>query len=403
MSLDLTLEQLTQQPFELWEQIRREQPVFYSDELGMWVVSRYEDVSAVLLEPNIFTSGRSFDPARPLPPRVQRVLEGKWAASLLVNIDQPAHTPIRRAVNRALTHRRVENSAETIRRIADGLLDEIYPKGEMDLVAQFSRIFPALVVADILGLPGEEVASILHWGECFEEILAGTSPEEELLVAAQGLVDYQEYFVNAIRARLTEPKDDLLTAIAHEFVGNAELEMTMEEIADVPLAVFTAGHNTTTLAIGNFVFHMVECPDRFGSMFDADGKPNFHGAVDEVLRFESPFPVLRRRVEREAVVGGVTIPAGQTVMLSLASANRDDAVFDGAGQLDLCRANSKRHLGFGAGIHFCPGNSLARREVATAAELIYERLPNLTVGEYARVNRFVNRGFSRLELTWDVT
>ncbi|MEH0553994.1 cytochrome P450 [Streptomyces sp. B21-101] len=402
MTLDVTLEQLTQQPFELWEQVRKEQPVFHSDELNMWIVSRYEDVSAVLLEPNLFTSGRSFDPAKPLPPKVQQVLEGKWAASLLVNIDQPTHTPIRRAVNRALTHKRVENSVDTIRRIANGLLDELYPKGEMDLVAQFSRIFPALVVADILGLPADEVPSILHWGEYFEEILAGTSPEEELLVAAQGLVDYQQYFLDAIQARLSEPRDDLLTAIAQEFVGNPELDMTMEEIADVPLAVFTAGHNTTTLAIGNFVFHMVEYPDRFQPMFDKNGKPSFYDAVDEMLRFESPFPVLRRRVERDTVVGGVKIPAGETVMLSLASANRDDAVFESAGKLDVCRANSKRHLGFGAGIHFCPGNSLARREVAIAAELIYERLPNLAVGEYARVNRFVNRGFSRLELTWDV-
>jgi cytochrome P450 len=402
VTFDLTLQQLTQQPFELWEQVREEQPVFYSGELNMWVVSRYEDVSAVLLEPNLFSSARSFDPARPLPPKVQKILEGKWAASLMVNIDQPAHTPMRRAVNRALTHKRVENSVDTIRRIANELLDDLYPKGEMDLVARFARIFPALVVADILGLPEDEVPSIIHWGEYFEEILAGTSPEEELLVAAQGLVDYQQYFLNAIEARLSEPRGDLLTAIAEEFVGNPELEMTMEEIADVPLAVFTAGHNTTTLAIGNFVYHMIEYPDHFKPMFDEHGKPSFYDAVDEMLRLETPFPVLRRRVQRDTVVGGVKIPAGETVMLSLASANRDDAVFEGAGMLDVCRANSNRHLGFGAGIHFCPGKSLARREVAIAAELIYERLPNLAVGEYTRVNRFVNRGFSRLELTWDV-
>ncbi|MDX3233969.1 cytochrome P450 [Streptomyces sp. ME19-01-6] len=402
MTFDLTLQQLTQQPSELWEQVREERPVFYSDELNMWVVSRYEDVSAVLLEPNLFTSARSFDPAKPLPPKVEKILEGKWAANLMVNIDQPAHTPMRRAVNRALTHKRVENSVDTIRRIANELLDDLYPKGEMDLIARFARIFPALVVADILGLPADEVPSIIHWGEYFEEILAGSAPEEELLVAAQGLVDYQQYFLNAIEARLSEPRGDLLTAIAEEFVGNPELEMTMEEIADVPLGVFTAGHNTTTLAIGNFVFHMIEYPDHFKPLFDEHGKPSFYDAVDEMLRLETPFPVLRRRVERDTVVGGVKIPAGETVMLSLASANRDDAVFEGAGMLDLCRANSNRHLGFGAGIHFCPGKSLARREVSIAAELIYERLPNLAVGEYTRVNRFVNRGFSRLELTWDV-
>lgn len=402
MSFDISVGQLIERPFELWETARNDHPVFYSDELKLWVISRYEDVKTVLLEPRLFTSARSFDPAKPLPPRVQKVLEGRWAANLLVNIDQPAHTPIRRAVNRALTHKRVENSVETIRSVANRLLDELYPKGEMDLITQFARLFPALVVADILGIPADQVPSIIHWGEYFEEILAATAPEEELLVAAQGLVDYQQYFLDAIESRLSDPKDDLLTAIAEEFVGSSELDMTMEEIADVPLAVFTAGHNTTTLAIGNTIFHLAKYPERFRPMFNERGKPDFYGAIDEMLRLESPFPVLRRRVERDMVVGDVTIPAGETVMVSLASANHDETVFEGAGMLDVCRANASRHLAFGAGIHFCPGRSLARREVAIAAELIYERLPNLRVGRCDRVNRFVNRGFSHLELKWDV-
>lgn len=402
MGFDITIDQLIREPAALWEEVRAEHPVFYSDELGMWVVSRYEDVQAVLLEPNLFTSARSFDPARALPPRVQQVLDAGWTNALIVNIDQPVHTPLRRAVNRALTHRRVEQSSETIRRIANGLLDELYPKGEMDLVTQFARIFPALVVADILGIAAGEVPKIIHWGEYIEEILSATAPEEHLMVAAQGLVDYQQYFLDAIRQRLADPKDDLLTAIVEAFVGNPELDLTMEEIADLPLGVFTAGHNTTTSAIGNFIFHLVQYPERFKLAFDENGKPDFYGVVDEMIRLESPFPVLRRRVERDTVIGGVAIPAGATVFVSLASANHDDAKFTDADLLDVCRPNAERHLGFGAGIHFCPGRSLAKREVATAAELLYERLPNLKVRDYERGTQFVNRGFSRLNLTWDV-
>jgi cytochrome P450 len=401
MNFDISLQQL-QDPYELWEQARNENPVFYSNEFKCWLVTRYADVEAVLREPDTFSSARSFDPSRPLPARVQEVLDGRWAATLLVNVDQPAHTPIRRAINRALTHKRVENSAGIIRRVAVEMLDELYPKGQIDLMSEFARLFPARVVADILGIPAAEVPNIIHWGEDFEEILAATAPEEHLLKAAHGLVEYQQYFVDAIEARLREPQDDLLTAIAQQFVGNPELDLTVEQVADLPLAVFTAGHNTTTLAIGNTVFHYLKYPERFQPSFGEDGKPNFYDAVDEMLRFESPFPFLRRTVMRDSVVGGVEIPAGDTVMVSLSSANRDENMFEGAGMLDVCRENARRHFAFGAGIHFCPGKSLARREVSTAVELILERLPNLRMGEYERVQRFVNRGFSRLDLQWDV-
>lgn len=401
MAFDISLEKL-QDPYDLWQEARADHPVFYSEEFKVWVVSRYSDVEEVLRQPQVFSSARSFDPSRPLPDRVAEVLDGRWAATLVVNIDQPVHTPIRRAVNRALTHRKVENSAEIIHRVADELLTELYPKGQMDLVTEFARIFPARVVAAILGIPDDEVSRILHWGEHFEEILAATAPEDELLIAAQGLVDYQAYFVKAIEARLENPQDDLLTAIAEQFVGNPELDLTIEQIADVPLAVFTAGHNTTTAAIGNGVFHLLAYPDRFKPAVGEDGTPDFYGVVDELLRFESPFPFLRRTVMQDVEVGGLTIPAGDTVMVALSSANRDDSVFDDPAMLDVCRDNARRHLAFGGGIHFCPGSSLARREVSIALELLIERLPGLRMGEYERLTRFVNRGFAKLELAWDV-
>lgn len=391
--------ELIEDPQPLWRMARREQPVFFSAELGVWIVTTYEDILRVLKEPRRFASRESFDPAVPVPPAVQAILDRGWENYLVVNVDPPDHTPLRRAINRALKRSKVEEATPLIRKVASELVDGFESQGRIDLATEFARLLPALVVGDIVGVPREEVPSILKWGHDFEVILAATDPAPELKRAADGLLDYQAYFVRAVEDRRRSPRDDLLTAIVEEFDQDPDLGLSTEQLANIPLAVFTAGHNTTARSVCNGVFLLLH-NEESRARIERDGEllPN---AVEEILRHEAPFPFVRRDVTEDVELGGAQIPKGSTVMLALASGNHDECKFPDPARFDIGRAGADKHLTFGNGIHFCPGAPLARRELEIALTTLLDRLPNLRLVGYERIPTFAHRGFSSLEVAWD--
>lgn len=393
--------ELIEDPHPVWRRAREEQPVFHSPELDVWIVTRYDDALAVLKDPRRFVSRDSFDPAVPLPADVQAILAEGWENFLVVNVDQPEHTPVRKAVNRALKRSKVEEATPLIRKVATDLVDGFVARGRADLNADFAHLLPALVVGDIVGVPRDEVPNILRWGHDFETILAATEPAPELERAARGLREYQAYFIGAIQDRRRHPQDDLLTAIVEEFDGDPELGLTTEQLANIPLAVFTAGHNTTARSICNAVLLLLR-HDEARRMIEQDPAliPN---AVEEILRYEAPFPFVRRTVTEDVEIDGTPIPEGATVMLALASANYDGCKFaQDPARLDICRADANRHLTFGNGTHFCPGAPLARRELEIAIETLFARLPNLRLTGYERMPTFAHRGFTRFEVAWEI-
>ncbi|WP_052665084.1 cytochrome P450 [Nitriliruptor alkaliphilus] len=387
-------------PYPFWEHARDDGGVFFSERFDAWVVSSYEDALQVLRQPGLYKSADSFKPAVPLPSEIQEILDGRWEAYLVVNIDPPEHTPVRRAINRALTRPAVENSVPVMHQVADELIDRFVADGRADIATQFAREYPAQVVARILGLTPEQVPDLLDWGHDFETILAGTASKERLAKAARGLVDYQQFFVDEIEKRRLDPKEDLLTAIQQEFDDDPTLNLSTEKIANIPLAVFTAGHNTTTGAICNGVHVLLQHPDDIGRAL-SDPAVMDH-AVEELLRFEPPFPFVRRHTTEPTELGGVHLDTGATVLISLASANRDKCQFaENPDQFDIERSGANRHLALGYGVHFCPGAPLARKEVPIALQRLFERLPNMRVVDYTRLERFVSRGFEQLIVEWD--
>ena len=389
----------TGDPHALWEVARRECPIFFNERLGAWIVTRYEDAQGVLRDPRRFVSRDSFDPAIPLPPEVEAILADGWENYIVVNVDRPDHTPLRKAINRVLTRSAVEETTPIIRRIANELVDGFAARGRVDVATDFARLFPALVVGEILGIPKAEVPGMLRWGHDFQTILAGAAPTEELARAAQGLVEYQQYFVRAIESRRTDPLDDFVSRIVSEFDGDAALDLSIEQIANIPLALFTAGHNTTSAAICNGLFLVLQHPASVTALRDSPQLAE--RAAEEALRCEPPFPLVRRTVTEDVVVGGTSIPKGSTIMLAIASVNRDECEFADPAVFDLHRANADEHLTFGFGAHFCPGGPLARREVTIALEVLLERLTNIRLVAYERSKSFLARGFTQLEIEWD--
>lgn len=393
--------ELIEDPHSFWAIARREQPVFFSDELKIWMVTRYDDVLAILKDTKRFVSRDSFDPLVSLPDPVREILAEGWENYLVANVDPPEHTPLRKAVNRVLKRSKVEEMTPLIHRVTDELIAKFADRGHVDIATEFARLLPALVVSDIVGVPREEAPHILHWGHDFETILAAAGSEEELLAAARGLQEYQAYFVAEVEDRRKRPRDDLLSDIVEEFDNDPDLQLSTEQIANMPLAVFTAGHNTTSRAICNGLLLLFEHPEaRKQIEGDSDLIPQ---AFEEMLRYEAPFPFIRRTLLEETEIDGTVIPAGATIMLALASANYDSCPFSGdPAEFDICRPDTNKHLTFGNGVHFCPGAPLARREVAIALEALLRRLPNLRLVGYERLPSFAHRGFTSLEVEWDV-
>lgn len=384
----------------LWALAREQSPVFFNDRLDAWIVTRHEDARAVLKDPQRYVSRNSFDPAIPLPPAVEAVLSGGWENYIIVNIDRPEHTPLRKAINRVLTRSAVEETTPIIRRIANELVDGFASRGRVDVATDFARLLPALVIGAILGIPKDEVPGMIRWGHDFQTILAGTASEDVLLHAAHGLVEYQQFFVRAIESRRENPRDDFVSTIVREFDADPALDLTTDQIANIPLALFTAGHNTTSAAICNGLFLLLKHP---ASLAAVKADPELiPGAVEEILRYEPPFPFARRTVTEDVVIAGTRIPKGSTIMLAIASANTDSCKFaDHASTFDIRRADADEHLTFGWGVHFCPGSPLARREVPIALEVLIGRLPNLRLVGYERPASFLARGFAHLEVEWE--
>ena len=384
-------------PYDVLELARREQPVFYAPAFGLWVVTRHEDVLAVLKDHRSFSSaGALKSTAAPMPPEVQAVLdEGYPEMPYIIEIDPPLHDRIRGLVTKAFTPRRIAELAPRIEEISAELLDELAPLGEADIVERFAWPLPLRVLGELFGIPRDDLEQLHHWGHDWL-MLQQELPLERRLEHARGLVEFQRYLVRAVEARIEQPTDDLLGAMVA-----AREDVSAVEIAGVPLDIMVAGHVTVTRAIGSTLNRMFAYPRLRDHLLDPEVAPK---AVEEILRLEAPAQGLFRVTTREVELGGATLPPGARVMAHFASANRDECVFARPDDYDPERDDIKQHLAFGKGIHFCIGAPLGRLELTIALPMLLRRLPGLRPGTEPGVREeiFFARGFRTLPVAWDV-
>lgn len=387
-------------PFPLLEQARREQPVFHVPTLDLWVVTRHEDVLAVLKDHRSFSSTGALRSAPgPYPPAVQEVLDLAYPEMpYIIEIDPPLHDRIRGLVTRAFTPRRIQALEPRITAIVDELLDGLAADGAADIVERFAWPLPLRVLGELFGVPEDDLPRLHHLGTDWL-LLQQERPLEERVRHAHGVVELQRYFVDAVEARMREPTDDLIGALV---TANAELEepLTAVEIAGLPLDLIVAGHVTVTRAIGSTLHRLFADPSVRDDLLDPARAPL---AVEEILRLESPAQGLFRLTTRDVELGGVTLPTGARVMAHFASANRDDGVFACPDAYRPGREDVRHHLAFGKGIHFCIGAPLGRLELTTALPALLRRLPGLRPGPGLAVREpvFFARGFQSLPVEWD--
>ncbi|MGQ0840045.1 cytochrome P450 family protein [Actinokineospora sp.] len=328
----------------------------------VWVVTRYADVHRALSDQRLSVNNehaRSW-PGFVFPPQLN---------ANLMNMDPPDHTRLRGLVTKAFTPRRMEAMRGRIQEIADELIDAICETGSADLSEALAAPLPLTVIGELLGIPDTHHAAFRGWLSTLLMAEAGAATVDE---ARQAMTDIIRFLVELVADKQRNPGDDLLTdLIAIRDKGD---RLSDNELTSLVFLIFAAGYETTVGLIGNAVVALMAKPDQWADLLaDPSLLPK---AVEEFARFDGPSLLAIRRFPIEDVeIGGVTIPAGDTVLLALAAANRDESRF-GDADLDIHRT-ANAHVGYGHGIHFCLGASLARMEGEIAIGTLLRRLPDL--------------------------
>ncbi|MBZ4322499.1 cytochrome P450 family protein [Streptomyces huiliensis] len=328
-----------------------------------WLVTRYDDVRRALADPRLSLDKRNAKPGNysglALPPALD---------ANLLNMDPPDHTRVRRLVVKAFTPGRVEKLREPVRRLADGLLDAMEPAGSADLLAAYAGPLPIIVMCDLLGVPEDRRLDFRSWTDAL--ITPDPARPEAAREAVGSLI---RFFAGLLAAKRAEPADDLLSdLIAVRDDGD---RLSEDELTSLAFLLLFAGYENTVHLIANSVLALLDHPEELRALRkNPDG---LAAAVEELNRWDGPGPLAIRRFPLEDIeIGGTTIPAGETVLLSLASANRDPARFPDPDRLDLHRGDSG-HLALGHGIHYCLGAALGRMETETALAALLTRFEKL--------------------------
>ena len=362
-------------PFPFYQWARAQAPVFFSDQLGYFVVSRHADIKAVFENWRTFSSENAQAPMRPLCEDGKRIMRGGGftAYSGLSARVPPDHTRIRKLVQGCFGARRFRSIEPQIRQIVGRAIDGFAGRGHADFFREFAYDVPALVLFKLVGVPDADVPKVKAWAVSRALLTWGNLTDDEQLPHARNMVEYWNYCRDLVRARHGDPTDDLPGDLVRLQRDGAEI--SDEEIAGVLYSVLFAGHETTTTLIANGLRELLERRENWEAIV-AD-PALIPGAVDEALRFSPPIVAWRRRALRDAEIGGVAVPNGSDILLLLGSANRDEAVFAEPARFDVQRGDARGHLAFGYGIHACVGQQLARIEFAIALDELTRRLPGL--------------------------
>lgn len=367
-------------PYPLYDELRAEAPVVYSEALGGWLLSRYDDVQATLNDPRRFSSqGRMLAALDRLPPGTRagfKPFEDHFTVGL-ISSDPPNHTRLRALVNKAFTPRIIERLRPRIQNLVDGLLDAVQPQRALDIVHDLAYPLPAIVIAELLGAPPEAREDFKIWSDgilAFQGL--GVVTPEVLAHSQHHLLAMRAFLSDLLAERRRRPQADLLSDLAA-----AETEgdrLTEAELLTTCVTLLTAGHETTTNLIANGLYTLLRHPAQLEQLRASPAL--MPAAIEEVLRFESPLQRNPRRVAEDIEYGGAHMRRGDYVLQMLGSANRDPAVFDRPDQFQIKR-QPNRHLAFAYGIHFCVGAPLARLEAPLAIGTVLRRLPGLRLAE----------------------
>jgi cytochrome P450 len=383
-------------PYPLYKRLRDESPVLWDPYLHAWVVTRYADVTDVLMR---FKAARTPSASKLVELGMEELAPlARVMVRQMLFLDPPEHGRVRRLAAAAFTPRRVAHLRDHIQSIADSLIDAVFDAGSMDVMADVANPLPAIVTAEMLGLPSSDHEVLKHWSADFAEMLGNFqhNPGRTAQVL-RSLDEMTAYFHDAIRRHALHPTQGLLHALAAAEVDGDRL--SEDEVVANVIVTMVGGQETTTNLIGNGLLTLLRHPVALNRL--RDDPRLMPSAVEELLRFESPSQHTARLAPADTSIGGHRIAAGQAVISVMGAANRDPQRFPDPDRLDLTRRDN-RHLAFGWAGHFCFGAPLARIEAHIAFETMLRRLPDLHLrsGPLRWRPNLGLRGLTELHVGW---
>lgn len=338
----------------------------------LWYVTRYKDVAALLRDKRLVNDVRSALTADELARLPAPAPSHRFLTNHMLHADPPRHTRLRSLVGKAFSPQHISKLAPRIEALAEALLDEVAPRGQMDLIADFAFPLPITVICELLAVPAEDHFRFRTWSTLIVSA-SQMSRDADVQKVAPELASFAAYLRQIIAARRAAPGDDLLSElIRQEEAGDV---LSEEELCSMVVLLLVAGHETTVHLIGNSMLTLWQHPQELARL--QKDPALIDTALEELLRYESPVETTNRRWAREDIeLHGQTIARGDLVILVLTSANRDEARFPAADNLELDRTPNE-HLAFGLGIHHCLGAPLARLEGRIALRALLRRFPAL--------------------------
>jgi cytochrome P450 family 142 subfamily A polypeptide 1 len=361
--------------------LRDNEPIFWSEETGLWIISKYRDLEFISKNQEIFTSEHGIRP-------------GSDVMAGLIDEAEPRHGILRGMINRGFTPRMVKKLEVIFREITTDAIDEVASKGECDFVQSISVPLPILLIAEMIGIPREDQERFHGWSDDLVASDGNHDKPEIMAKAGQAFVEYGRYVSVLIEERRKNPRDDLMSILVgakddglltREFVNDAltedqsaeHTELANDELIMLLVVLMIAGNETTRNGISGGMQLLIENPEERQKLIDDPSL--IPAAVEEMVRVVTPVRTFGRTLTRDYELGGKQMLKGQEVCLLYPSANRDAEVYDDPDSFRIDR--NPTHLGFGIGSHFCMGANLARMEMRVAFEEVLRRLPDM---EYSR-------------------
>jgi cytochrome P450 len=363
--------ELRDDPYPLWKRLRDEAPVYYNDRHDFWVLTRFHDIEHAHKDVETYSSshGTTLE---------SMSREPMTDTGLIIALDPPRHTMLRRLVSRAFTTRRVSMLENRIRAVCAELLDPHIGAGTFDYVQDFSAILPPTIISSLLGVPEQDQEKLRHLVDdvfAIDESGIGMTGD----VAQNAIMELFEYLGGQFDDRKTHPRQDMFTELLQAEITDelgAVRRLTDQELVSFGLLLFAAGSETVARHLGWVASVLPDYPDQRAELAkDFSLIPN---AIDEILRLEAPSPVQGRWVTKDVTLHGATIPADSRAVLLTGSAGRDERKYDEPDVLDIHR-KVDLHLAFGYGVHFCLGAALARMEGRIGLEETFKRWPEWQV------------------------
>jgi cytochrome P450 len=363
-------------PYPFFKEARERTPIFWSPRLESWVVTRYSDIKAIFNDPSIFSASNVLSPVRPVCPAAAKVIQASSfkPVRVLTDNDPPSHTRARQLASVAFTPRRVAAMEPFIRQLVDRFIQQRFSQASGDLIRDLAWDLPVLVIFRMLGVPDEDVEDVKAMSGNRMLFLWGQPTDDEQVELATGLTHFWQYARELVAKRAAEPKDDFTSdLLAARSEGLPAF--THDEVTSTAVILLAAGHETTTGLLGNAMRQFLQHSGCWGQLREEPRA--IPGAIEEVLRYDSPVVTWRRKTLQATSIAGTPVPAGANVMMLTGSGNRDPEAFDDPETFDIRRAKAKSHLAFGFGPHFCLGAPMARLEARIVFEELTRRLPEM--------------------------